>query len=194
MAGLALAQGRWDWGALVLTAFHCYLRPNEFLKVTEATVALPVGQAGVLSLPWTKIGQQRGARETVVVEDELTLFWLRKVIADRQRGQPLLEGNSYAFRKFFDRCISDLGLGGYGYKPYSLRRGGATHDFTLHQDLQRCLFRGRWGDIRTGRIYICDGAALLAEFHMTVDPKTRVAKAIASLRAVSKKAGFSRRR
>ena len=56
-----------------------------------------------------------------------------------------------------------MGLAGLCLKPYSFRRGGATHDMCARGDLPRTIHRGRWSDARTARIYINDGLALLAQ-------------------------------
>ncbi len=45
---------------------------------------------------------------------------------------------------------------------YSLRRGGATHDYLTHHDVARSLFRGRWQQVSTAKLYIAEGAAQLA--------------------------------
>jgi hypothetical protein len=44
--------------------------------------------------------------------------------------------------------------------------------------------------MRTGRIYICDGAAMLAEIALPADTRQRMAKAIKLLHAESFSAGF----
>lgn len=191
MAGLAIHHRRHDYATLVLLAFHCFLRPNEFLAVQSGRVDFSADGQAVLSLPWTKIGQQRGARETIVVQDALVVFWLRKQLRGKAAGAPLLEGKPRGFRQFFSNALAELQATGHGFMPYSLRRGGATHDFNIHQDLQRTLFRGRWSDMRTGRIYICDGAAMLAEINLTGDTRTCVDKAIKLLHAVSRSHGFA---
>ncbi len=191
LAGEALIAGREDFACLVLLAFHCYLRPNEFLKLGKSTIALEGSGAGVLSLQWTKVGQVRGAKETVRVEDSLVLFWLRRRLTDASEGSLLLESSSYSFRQFLQRAFRKLGVDGHGYMPYSLRRGGATHDFLVHRDIARCLFRGRWSDVRTGRIYIMDGAARLAELQTSPESKLLIKASIRELHRYSAAAGFA---
>ena len=80
---------------------------------------------------------------------------------------PLLVGSPAQFRSLFHRACAELGLNGLQLKPYSLRRGGATHDMLAHGELQRTIHRGRWSDARTARIYINDGLALLAQQSVT---------------------------
>eukprot|EP00971_Amphidinium_carterae_P090228 1786188-Amphidinium_carterae.1 len=52
---------------------------------------------------------------------------------------------------------------------YSLRRGGATEDFRLSQNLPRVLLKGRWSDTTTARIYLNEGLALQAQTHFGAD-------------------------
>jgi hypothetical protein len=80
------------------------------------------------------------------------------------------------FRSFFHKALHALHLQHCGFKPYSLRRGGATHDFMYHQHIQRTLMRGRWADMRTGRIYITDGSAALAAIQLPANAKQRIAQ------------------
>ena len=48
------------------------------------------------------------------------------------------------------------------YKPYSMRRGGATLLFKLSQSYDHVTQRGRWAHARTACIYINEAQAELA--------------------------------
>jgi hypothetical protein len=161
MAGLAVSEGRLDLCALILAAFHCCLRTGEMLSLCASNVGLSSAFTGALALPWTKIGQQRGAQEMVTIDDPLVGFWLYKACNGLLADRPILRTTGHDFRAWFAKALVTLNLQNMRFKPYSLRRGGACMDFTLYQDIQHTLFRGRWSDIRTGRIYITDGAAAL---------------------------------
>ena len=76
------------------------------------------------------------------------------------------------FRDFFKTCLHELGLDNLGMQPYSIRRGGATHDYQLYSDAQRTVLRGRWSDVRTARIYVTDGAATIASMQITPASQT----------------------
>ena len=71
----------------------------------------------------------------------------------------LLRRRPQQFRDIFRALLSELGLAAYGFKPYSLRRGGATYHFQVHGCLDSTTLRGRWRDPRTTRIYITTGLA-----------------------------------
>ena len=55
-----------------------------------------------------------------------------------------------------------LWLDSFAFRPYSLRRGGATWWFPKHQNLDRILVQGRWSALKTARIYLNEGLAMLA--------------------------------
>ena len=67
-------------------------------------------------------------------------------------------------------------------KPYSLCRGGATYDYASGGDLQRTLWRGRWSAPATGRIYIQEGAAMLAQMRLNPEGKQRLETTTAALK------------
>ena len=55
-----------------------------------------------------------------------------------------------------------------GYRPYSLRRGGATASYRVTANLQTTIERGRWASARVARIYIRDGLGLESELDIPV--------------------------
>ena len=57
-------------------------------------------------------------------------------------------------------------MGNHQFRPYSLRRGGATFWFGRHQSLDRLLIQGRWASQKTARIYLNEGLAMLASMHL----------------------------
>ena len=63
----------------------------------------------------------------------------------------------------FSRCLEAVGLAELSFRPYSLRRGGATRWFSKHGSLDRVIVLGRWQAQRTARIYINEGLGVLAE-------------------------------
>ena len=61
-----------------------------------------------------------------------------------------------------------LKLEDHGFRPYSLRRGGATHWFQHHGSFDKLLVQGRWAAAKTAKIYVNEGLALLAEISIPV--------------------------
>jgi len=65
--------------------------------------------------------------------------------------------------------LAALGIKEAGYKPYSLRRGGASFDYRQHGVVSRTTLRGRWNSAKTARIYITDAMAVLAAVKLPPD-------------------------
>ena len=82
------------------------------------------------------------------------------------------------FRKAFNFIRDELGLD-KGISPYSLRRGGATSDFRSHGSLDKTADRGRWGNVRTCRIYVNTALAdqIASRFSAAVRERMNKAKA-----------------
>ena len=77
-------------------------------------------------------------------------------------GDLLLRRTQQQVRIIFDACRSECQLDGH-FRPYSLRRGGATHWFRTTGSLDATTDRGRWGCVKTARIYINTGLADMNE-------------------------------
>ena len=76
----------------------------------------------------TKGGKRVGASESVTIREEETLrrLWQRL----NTPGSPsLLCGTAHSWRKTFNDALEACQLGGHDFRPYSLRRGGATMYF-----------------------------------------------------------------
>ena len=72
----------------------------------------------------------------------------------------------HAWRNLFSECIQKLKLDKWEFRPYSLRRGGATHLFVKGGSLDKVLLAGRWTALKTARIYINSGLAMLTEIQV----------------------------
>ena len=90
-----------------------------------------------------------------------------ELLSIRNRDAP------HRWRKMFNDTISALSLDSYQYRPYSLRRGGATFYFSKHGQLDRLLIQGRWQSTKTARLYLNSGMAILAENELKLTPHAR---------------------
>ena len=72
------------------------------------------------------------------------------------------------WRALFSQCLEDLSLAKYQFRPYSLRRGGATFWFSKHQSLDQILVQGRWHTQKSARIYLNEGLSVLASMRIPV--------------------------
>lgn len=163
MSGHALFANQPLFALSLLLGFHGLLRAGELLGIRKQHVV----QAGprspaVISLGLTKSGKRAGASESVTIREEETLrrLWQWLMTPD---SPTLLCGTAHSWRKAFNDCLSSCHL---DFRPYSLRRGGATMYFGRHGSLDRLLVQGRWASSKTARIYINEGLAVLAELRI----------------------------
>lgn len=173
LAGYALFHNQTKFALSLLLAFYGLLRTGELLSVRNRDVAQegPTSVA-VISLGLTKAGKRVGAAESVTITEEDTLrrLWQWKQVMPHGS---LLCPPAHQWRKLFNNAVEALGLQEYQYRPYSLRRGGATFYFQKHGQLDRLLVQGRWQSSRTARLYINGGLATLAELELKLTPHAR---------------------
>ena len=114
----------------------------------------------------TKSGKRQGAAESVTLTEQhvLTHLW------DWKRRVPphaFLTLKPHAWRTLFADCIQKLKLTQWEIRPHSLRRGGATHLFVKCGSLDKVVLAGRWTAVKTARIYINSGLAMLSEIKIS---------------------------
>ena len=170
LAGAAIEIGCPRFACGLLVAFHSFLRTGELLSLRRTDVTFSRScRSAILNLHFTKGGVRRNQQEIVSLDDPTLARWLFRILAPLSAGDTLIEQRPYVFRKLFSDLIQVLQLNGFGFKPYPLRRGGATHHYRTFAEINATSVRGRWSDIRTARIYITDGLARLQE--LQVDKK-----------------------
>lgn len=163
LVGWALQRQNLGFAVSLLVGFYYMLRTGELLGIHSHHISMSKPrQVAVISLGLTKGGKRQGATEsaTLGVLEALHLLWQWKksVPANTPLCPP-----PHRWRKTFSQAITDLKLETLGFRPYSLRRGGATHWFRHHGSLDKLLVQGRWAAPKTAKIYINEGLAILAE-------------------------------
>jgi integrase len=154
LAGLAAAWDAWDVSLLLLLGYHAILRTSELFSMRVSQVSFAAdGRSAFVSLPNTKGSQRKGAPEGVRLTDVRLIAALRRHVASLQPGDTIMRRSAPQFRALFKRLVAAARIED-GVQIYSLRRGGATADFRHHGQLDRTTERGRWGNVRTARIYI----------------------------------------
>lgn len=168
LAGCALRRHAPDVCVGLFVAYDGLLRTGELfgLRCKDFVVSEDC-QSVIVNLGLTKGGQRRGAAESVVLYDEMTVSLLRARLLNSQPHEKLLQRSPANFRALFDDMCRELGLENWNFKPYSLRRGGATTHFQVHQSMSSVCVRGRWQNERTARLYINSGLAALASASLT---------------------------
>ena len=177
MAGWCMMHGELTMCALLLLGFHALLRTGELLMVRPCDFLLDESQ-GLVSLPRTKSGLRNNAQETVSLHDPITIEALRAVIETQSRmgyGKiPLWQKSGTAFRLLFAKVLTKLEVAHLSFRPYSLRRGGATWEMQSHGLMEKTLLRGRWKNSNVARIYIQDGLSLLPKLTLSWEAKRRI--------------------
>lgn len=136
MAAFELEHDNIEMAAMLLTSFHCLLRTGEALKMCCSDLVL--GSAtGVLQLRSAKTSQRFSANDAIAITDPLVVDVLQTLVTIRQRMRcletPVWRASAQLFRDRFKALMLLYDLALHGFRPYSLRRGGATHLFqTTH--------------------------------------------------------------
>ena len=170
MAAYEWDQHNFEMAVLLMLGFHCLLRTGEILKITGNDVSL--GKlAGILSLKGTKTGLRHNADEAISITNGVVLEFLRALIYARRDlnllALPLWSSTAAHFRARFKFLCSLMGLADHGFRPYSLRRGGATALFQETKSMEAALIRGRWESSRVAKLYISDGLSYLPSIQMS---------------------------
>lgn len=155
--------------------WHCFLRSAEMIDLSMSKISLNQQFIGSISLGLTKAGKRRGAAEMVTVTSPAVGFLLQFAGKLVEPSGPLIGCTKLQFRHGFEYLLTTLQLLPYNFRLYSIRRGGATAHFSTYGDINSTIFKGRWSDLRTARIYITEGAAAQAELQLQKEshPKLR---------------------
>ena len=163
MVGHAIFHGRPLFALSLLFGFYGLLRTGEILGLSKQHLAVASRHTSVLvSLGLTKGGRRHGASESVKIslEDVIrrTHQWLSSPSAPKH-----LTDAPHLWRKMFSETLESLGFSHLQFRPYSLRRGGATFQFRQEGCFDRLMVHGRWHALKTTRLYINEGMSILAE-------------------------------
>ena len=158
-------------GVLCLIGFYGFLRTGELLGLAPADIMVNADASDLaVGLAHTKSGARTGTMESVRIPSEVTAIWVHHLLELRQleqySGGTLWSAGSGVFRRRFQELLTACGLGEFGFKPYSLRRGGATWAFRVGRPLEEILLRGRWKHSRVARLYIVDGLASMTAMRL----------------------------
>ena len=167
VAGYFVFHSKHALALSVLLGFYAVLRTGELLGIRNKDVTVDLqSSTAVISLGLTKGGKRSGASESTTVAVTEVVRRLAKWKKCTSPGS-LLCPSPQVWRKEFSQALSALSLDSWEFRPYSLRRGGATFWFGKHGSLDRILLQGRWLAARTARTYLNEGLAVLAELNIS---------------------------
>ena len=164
VAGAALRRQDLRLCVPILIPFHALLRTGELCRVQARHFVRPEKAGPIfLTLSNTKSGIRRGdLEESVVLTDPVLIQYLHALLSRILPGEHLWPKDSQSFRTQFRELCADARLPPLPWRPYSLRRGGATAHFLQFGSLDKTAVRGRWQSTRTARLYVDEGVAALA--------------------------------
>ena len=108
-------------------------------------------QPAVINLGMTKSGKRQGAAESIALTEQHVLVhlwaWKRKV-----PPHTFLTLKPNAWRALFADCIQKLKFTKWEFRPYSLRRGGATDLFVKTGSLDKVVSRQNRSNLHQVRL------------------------------------------
>ena len=191
----ALMEQAFQWGwerlaYLMLLMFLGFLRTGEALALLCRHVAI-TAKGVVLTLHHTK-GAQRANEpcEEIVLSDPLAALAATMLKAHNRPGDTLSGLTPYRFRSQWFQLLQHFQLQGHGFRPYSLRRGGATHFFRQTGNLASTMLVGRWKHLSTARLYLKEAKAALQTLEFSHAVSRRVSQSSrAGLRRLRRQLG-----
>ena len=163
IVGRCLFQENHGMALSLLVGFYGLLRTGELLSIQARHVSVSADhKAAVVSLGWTKGGKRQGAAESCTITVWDVVRRLEQWVLSVPSGSYMCASPS-TWRKTFNQLLADIRVTEFEFRPYSLRRGGATFWFQRHGQFDRLLVQGRWQAAKTARIYLNEGLAMLAE-------------------------------
>eukprot|EP00438_Fugacium_kawagutii_P001652 Skav236323 [mRNA] locus=scaffold97:171922:176667:+ [translate_table: standard] len=145
MVGWSFFHGHNSFAVSLLVGYYCMLRTGELLALRSSDLLTSPRDSQVLiGLGYTKGGKRHGAAESVILGYEpavlLTQQWKQIATPSTKLARTIA-----GWRALFNECLKGLGLEAHQFRPYSLRRGGATFWFAKHQSFDRIMVQGRSG-------------------------------------------------
>jgi len=173
MIAAAFHLGELLFGVALLVQFIGYLRPHELLLLTARHIVPPSisepGKWGILIAPEElAIRSKTQQFDENVVLDWMWLpalgEWLRRLTKDKNQQEPLFGCDHQRFNTLFQRMAEVTGVSELKPHPYSVRHGGASHDYLgKHRTLEEVKLRGRWRSEESVRRYVKASRAMKEE-------------------------------
>lgn len=164
MVSFAVQHQLFVFGCLLALGFHCFLRTGELLAIRPCDLLLRHGK-GIVNLPASKGGTRHNVRESVTIDDPVVVTLLEELVHAKREAHlfrvPIWNLSGTRFRDTFAQVVAFFKVEHLRFRPYSLRRGGATAFFSQFGLMEKTLLRGRWASVSVARLYLCDALAQL---------------------------------
>eukprot|EP00435_Cladocopium_sp_Y103_P024382 s733_g6.t1 len=161
-AGVALKWGQPKFAWLLVVGYALFLRTGEMLKLAPGDIAL-AGPRAVVFIQGSK-GSKRTflPLERLELEEPTAILALKKLLKGHSTKKPFWDESRRSFMETWHSIAAHLKLPHGLYKPYSIRRGGATTAYKNGCPLDTLVSKGRWQHVHTARIYLDTGLQALA--------------------------------
>lgn len=179
LANYSISHNNISFGSLMVLGFFGLLRTGELLAVRPCDILVKDDRV-IVSLFDTKTSKRDNVAEMVSFQDAFSAEILQ-VLLDIKKQQralktPIWLYSPQSFRNSFKHHLARFDLLKHEFRPYSLRRGGATHLFQVTGSMESALLRGRWGSSRVARIYISDALSYLPAMTFSHNAKCMLQK------------------
>ena len=188
LSGKAFTVGQTRMGWLLVLGFSLFLRTGELVNLQrkDCIVSAESRKLPVVFLQSTKTTKKNLLPlEKLVVEDRLGTKALKYLVQGLKPGDTLSQMTNHKFRDTWQLLIKSLDLGGLGFAPYSLRRGGATSAYRNGVSLDLLMAKGRWAHQKTARLYLDQGAQAAALLKLPASALEKCRKARGKFLAMS---------
>jgi hypothetical protein len=177
-AGWCWKHGDESMGLSLLVSFQGLLRTGELFDLQRQHITFsPDNTSAVLSLGYTKSGKRKGEKEYVTIDDARLVRLLALHLRDKEDHYLLIGRAPHVWRRDFEKVFKCFDIHKAAqYKPYSLRRGGATYLYGVHKNLSVVTSRGRWASVPTARLYIDEATEELNRYKLSEADRAFIAK------------------
>ena len=101
----------------------------------------------------------------MTIDDPVVVTLLEELVHAKREAHlfrvPIWNLSGTRFRDTFAQVVAFFKVEHLRFRPYSLRRGGATVFFSQFGLMEKTLLRGRWASVSVARLYLCDALAQL---------------------------------
>ena len=138
----------------------------------------------------------KGSKRSLLPLERLELteklpLWAPRSLVQRCKGSQtyLWSESRHSFMSLWRSIVAALKLTYLNFKPYSLRRGGASSAYRNGATLDELVSRGRWQQVSTARIYLDTGLQALSSLTLPEASQPLVRRAALTFQTVSQQRG-----
>ena len=160
---------------LLSLGYFGLLRTGELLGLRRRDLQLS-SDCAVIFLGNTKSGSRENKDEHIVIRQPQAMAIIRAYLRTPGDNAELVGKTSgQHFRSCFAALLHRFGAGNLDFRPYSLRRGGATSLYRQGWPTENIFILGRWKSTSSARTYIDDGLTQQASLCFTARVQAKIA-------------------